>query len=184
MKKFAAALLSAMIAIVFTGCSMSQAVPSASPSLQTPATATPTETGIPDTAASQSPTEQKVYFGTFEVTEEAASGVSTYSQTDIDEMIGKTLRFSSDEAVILNDQPSASPVEMKNPQYSESTLAVDDFESAFKISAAQLGLTEGDITKVDISDPTGATSGSTLILQDNKVLIAAGGVYFVLSRIA
>ena len=109
---------------------------------------------------------------------------STYSQTDIDEMIGKTLRFSSDEAVILNDQPSASPVEMKNPQYSESTLAVDDFESVFKISAAQLGLTEGDITKVDISDPTGATSGSTLILQDNKVLIAAGGVYFVLSRIA
>lgn len=171
-----------MIAFAFTGCSEPKTGPSVAPSSQKPTTVVSPEAG--GTTPTASPIEQKAYYGRFVVTEQATSGISTYSQADIDKVIGKTLSFSLDKAVIINDDPSASPVEINNPQYHDSTLAVDDFGRAFKVSAEKLGLSSGNITAIDISDPSGAGGGCTLIMQNNRVIIAAGGEYFVLEQVA
>lgn len=183
MKKFAVVLLSVVIAIVLTGCSVLQADPSVSPASQTPVLIAPTETGTPGATPSASPIEQIAYFGKFMITKQAAYGVSTYGQADVDKMIGKTLSFSSDKAAIINDQPSASPVEINNPKYSESSLTIDSFQSAFNVPAEKLGFSSEDIAKIDVFDPSGAVSGCTLLMQSDKVVIVAGGVYFVLERI-
>lgn len=195
MKKLTPILLFVAIVIALTACSVVQTVPTASPSSQTPAPASsqtpaptvPAQTAAPSASPSATPAEQEPqdgYFGEFNVIEEAASGVNTYSQADINKMIGKTLSFYKDEAVIINDRPSDSPVEIKNPQYSESVLTVEDFIAAYRVPAEKLGLSSGDITEILISDPSSAVGGCALILQGDQIYICAGGVFFALERIS
>ncbi len=124
------------------------------------------------------------YFGQWTVEKVLAYGqVGTYSSEDAEKLVGKSLSFSDTEAVIINDQPAASPVALNSPEYEEGSLSASDFTANFNMTFAQLDISADTVTEVVVSGAE-AVGGCSLFLKDSDTMILiAGGTYFQLARI-
>ena len=123
------------------------------------------------------------YFGQWTVEKVLAYGqVGTYSSEDAEKLVGKSLSFSDTEAVIINDQPAASPVALNSPEYEEGSLSASDFTANFNMTFAQLDISADTVTEVVVSGAE-AVGGCSLLLKDSDTMILiAGGTYFQLDR--
>ena len=123
------------------------------------------------------------YFGQWTVEKILAYGqAGTYSSEDAEKLVGQALSFSDTEAVIINDQPAASPVTLNAPEYEEGTLSASDFTANFNMTFAQLDISADTVTEVVVSGAD-AIGGCSLLLKDSDTMILiAGGTYFELSR--
>lgn len=147
--------------------------PTAAPS---PGAPEPTPTAAPTASAS-------VYLGEWTVSGVQAYGpVGTYSKEDAEKLVGQTLRFTAEEAAFINDQPTDSPVTVKNPGYEERTVTKEAFFTDFRVSFDTLGIAADSLTMVEVS--ASGTGGCILLVKNaDTLLLAAGGTYFLLTRV-
>ncbi len=127
--------------------------------------------------------EQKEYYGQWTVEKVLAYGqAGTYSSEDAEKLVGRSLSFFDDEAVIINDRPADSPLAVKNPEYQEAVTSAGDFAADFRMTFDQLGITEDSVTVVSVNASDTAGGCLLLIKDSNNVILAAGGTYFELVK--
>jgi predicted small lipoprotein YifL len=124
----------------------------------------------------------KAYFGQWAVSKVLAFGpAGTYSKEDAEKLVGLAMIFSEEQAVLINDQPSDQATVIEKPDYQESAITKDVFQTDYQMSFDQLGITTESVTAVAVSGQD--VGGCTLLLKDeNTMILMAGGTYFELTR--
>lgn len=131
---------------------------------------------------SVSKSQEQIYMGNWVIKREIAYGAAgTYSKDDINNLIGKTLIFSSKEATCFGDSASDLNESVQNPRYEKSSVPKADFESENKITFDKLGISGPTITMVQVKDSS--NKGCTFYIKDdNTMILYGGGVYFEIDR--
>ncbi|QAA30783.1 hypothetical protein [Clostridium manihotivorum] len=142
------------------------------------------EKGKTETSTESNKSKQ-IYMGNWVVKKYlASSSISTFSQDDINNMIGKNLTFAQEKANSFKESVSDLNIIMNNPVYEESRVEKNSFEEDNKnrVTFEKLGISSDYITAVNIKDTKG-NSCLIYIKDDNTLILVGGGAYFQLDRI-
>lgn len=124
---------------------------------------------------------QKSYFGEWVINQVQASGVGTYSEEDMESLIGKTITFTKETASVFTDQLSDVGKVAENPIYTETVLSASDVVENYRIPLDSLGIEADTVTEVVVTDTNGYVS-SFFIKDDDTLILIGGGTYFELLR--
>lgn len=141
-----------------------------------------TSTSSPNSSTNNN-TVEETYYGQWQINKELASApVTTYSNDDIKNIIGKELTFSKESASCFGDKVSDLNYTAVNPTYKKSVISKSDFVANNRVTLDKLGVKGDTITRIDAADVKG--NGCTFFIKDNNALILyGGGVYFELGKI-
>lgn len=109
-----------------------------------------------------------------------SSRVSAYSESDINNIIGKNLSFSKDESSCFGDDISSLNETVKNPSYNKTTVSNDTFQTGYRTNYS---ISNGNVTQVQINDKTGFPACIFYIKDNNTLILSGGGDFFQLSRV-
>ena len=153
---------------------------------KTPEVAKTTETTKKATVTTQvtkQPEQKELFYGDWVVKKSIAFGpVSTYSNDDVNKIIGKKLSYSELKAVFETNSA-------QKPFYKKISISKGDFETSNKIKLSTLGITSSSINQVTVYIDSSSKNmwnsmGSIFYVKDqNTLILFDGGVYFELDKV-
>ncbi|QAA30360.1 hypothetical protein [Clostridium manihotivorum] len=105
------------------------------------------------------------------------SAVGSYSDDDINKIIGNTLIFSKDQSSSFGDDISDMNDTIRNPIYKSSVISNKDFQINYNIPFDKLGVKGTSITEITVLNSNN-TCSCTFYIKDNDTLILYGGGSF------
>ncbi|MDH7578614.1 MAG: hypothetical protein QHH75_12560 [Bacillota bacterium] len=130
-----------------------------------------------------SETTEEMFYGQWVIKEHIECGrVSTYTQEDIERLVGKRIAYSVDSACFDNKL-------CKKPYYKKSIISDNEFFESFYASFDRLGINEKSAIIVDVyidSDCNNLwdSTGSTFLIKDqNTLVLFDDGEFFKLVRV-
>jgi len=126
--------------------------------------------------AKESSKDQKSYYGSWKVTKLIPT-YGVHATIDESTVIGKVMKFSSNEAVFGNDS-------FQNPEYKTTSLSATDLRKEYRREPTELGLSD-DITYVSVIIDGKENQSNSFFVKDNNTLIYhPEGVFFEIKRVA
>lgn len=124
----------------------------------------------------ESQEEFPVYYGTWTVTgQQAVSLVSALSPEEADAMTGLTVTYGA----AVFSAPGEETLE--DPVYTEAVTTAQALSADYSVSAADLGLPEGEISTLSVDNACGL--GSFAVVRDPETLLfCLDGVWFTAVR--
>ncbi|MFA9376007.1 MAG: hypothetical protein ACERKZ_04550 [Lachnotalea sp.] len=96
-------------------------------------------------------------------------------------LIGTSLNFSADQAVVIDDETAVSTLTINSPEFKEFSISSSEFQSSYSISFDTLGIETDSVTKVMIYGQS--DDGAEFIMKDsNTIIMIVGNVLFELVR--
>lgn len=123
------------------------------------------------------------FYGTWTINRVMATGKGTsYSNEDIQKLIGRTVSFSQSSASVFTDDIKSFGKKIQNPEYDMMSVSKKTFEEQDPVGAQKLNLQASTLNEVRVLDAK-QSSNCTFYIKDNKTLILyGGGVYFELIK--
>ena len=126
--------------------------------------------------AKESSKDQKSYYGSWKVTKLIPTH-GAHETIDESTVIGKVMKFSSNEAGFGNDS-------FQNPEYKTTSLSATDLRKEYRREPTELGLSD-DITYVSVIIDGKENQSNSFFVKDNNTLIYhPEGVFFEIKRVA
>ncbi|KHD34894.1 hypothetical protein NL50_15675 [Clostridium acetobutylicum] len=128
--------------------------------------------------------QEEIYMGTWTIKKVITYGAAgTYSQDDVNKIIGKKLVFSGDSATCFGDDLSYLSKTIKTPTYQKTSMTKNDFEAGYKkVTFEKLGLSGATVTQVEAKDSNGNTGCTFFIKDDRTMILYGGGVFFEMDK--
>lgn len=140
-----------------------------------------------DSKSTSKETENKskeIFFGNWVIAKHVANDkVQAFSESDIKNMIGKTLSFSKEKATSFKDKASDLNKVVNNPIYKKRVISKKDFESSTReyVTFEKLGIKGDKVTEITANDSKN-TCCSFYIKDNNTLILSGGGIYLQLNR--
>ncbi|GKX68969.1 hypothetical protein [Inconstantimicrobium mannanitabidum] len=125
------------------------------------------------------------FYGTWTISKKLASNkVTTFTDEDLNKIIGKTVIFSKEQSISFAENVSDLNNIITNPIYQKKTVSNDTIASETRnhVTLDKLGIKGNSVTEVEVINSKKYTGCSFYIKDKNTLILSGGGVYLQLNR--
>jgi len=112
----------------------------------------------------------------------ASSNVRSFSEEDINKIIGQQLSFSKDQSSSFGDEINNMKNIVTNPTYKKSIVFKNDFVSNYRASFDNLGIKDDSITEITVLNSKDIAECTFFLKDENTLILYGGGVFFQLNK--
>lgn len=106
-----------------------------------------------------------------------------FNEEDMNTILDVSLTFSSEEATCFGDQMDSLGQTISKPEYIQTDVTREDFESMIGVSFDSLGISGSKIAQIAVvNDPTYNDGIVFYVVNDDTLLVNGLGTFFILKR--
>lgn len=112
----------------------------------------------------------------------ASSNARSFSEEDINKIIGQQLSFSKDQSSSFGDEINNMKNIVSNPTYKKLIVFKNDFVSNYRTSFDNLGIKDDSITEITVLNSKDIAECTFFLKDENTLILYGGGVFFQLNK--